>query len=141
MKNGIVRAVVVATCVLVAVGFAGCQKSYVKAMDDVFNNLDLQKNTRLHVEEYWKTVNNQEHSCEGMVVDVQRDRGGAEVLVAVPSRITFRDYNVILTVPDVTVAADLKRRQTIRFKGVLASYRAGRDGGVILTLRGVEILK
>jgi hypothetical protein len=110
-------------------------------MDDVFNNLDLQKNTRLHVEEYWKTANNQERTCEGMVVDVRRDRGGAEVFVAVPSRITFRDYNVVLTVPDITAAADLNRRQMIRFKGVLASYRAGREGGVILTMRGVELLK
>lgn len=141
MKNAILRLAAVATCVLMASGLAGCKKSYIKAMDDVFNNLDLQKNTRLHVEEYWKTVNNQERLCEGMVTDVRRDRGGAEVFVAVPSRITFRDYNVVLTVPDVTVAAALNRRQTIRFKGVLASYRAGREGGVILTLRGVEILK
>lgn len=141
MKNGMIGVVAIAIGVLVAAGLTGCQQPYAKAMDDVFNNLDLQKNTRLHVEEYWKTVNNQERTCEGMVADVKRDRGGAEVLVAVPSRITFRDYNVVLTVPDVSAAADLSRRQKIRFKGVLASYRAGRDGGVILTLRGVEILK
>jgi hypothetical protein len=140
MHKGIKWATIALTCALTIAGLAGCRRTGAKAMDDVFNNLDLQKNTRLHVEEYWKTVNNQERTCSGMVVDVQRDRGGTQVLVAVPSRITFRDFNVVLTVPDVTRAAALNRRETIRFKGTLSGYKAGREGGVVLIMRGAEIL-
>jgi len=141
MNKGIMWVLIALTCTLVVVGQVGCRPSYAKAMDDAFNNLDLQKNTKLHVEEYWKTINNQERTCEGMVVDVQRNRSGTEVFVAVPSRITFRDFNVVLTVSDVAQAAALQRRQNIRFKGLLSNYKAGRDGGVVLSLRGAEILK
>ena len=141
MNKGIMWVLIALTCTLVVVGQVGCRPSYAKAMDDAFNNLDLQKNTKLHVEEYWKTINNQERTCEGMVVDVQRNRSGTEVFVAVPSRITFRDFTVVLTVSDVAQAAALQRRQNIRFKGLLSNYKAGRDGGVVLSLRGAEILK
>lgn len=141
MNKGIIWALIAMTGVLSVLGQVGCRPSYAKALEEAFNNLDLQKNTKLHVEEYWKTINNQERTCEGLVVDVQRNRSGTEVFVAVPSLITPRDYNVVLTVSDVAQAAALKRGQNIRFKGTLSNYKAGRDGGVILSFRGGAILK
>lgn len=141
MNKGIIWALLALTCAFMVGGQVGCHPSYAKALDDAFNNLDLQQNTKLYVEEYWKTINNQERTCEGLVVDVQRDRSGTEVFVAVPSRITYRDYNVVLTVSDVAQAAALQRRQNIRFKGTLSNYKAGRDGGVVLSMRGAAILK
>ena len=140
MNKGIMWVMAALTGVVLVASLTGCRRSYAKEMDDAFNNLDLQKHTKLHVEEYWKTINNQERRCEGMVIEVRRDRGGAEVFIAVPSRITFRDYNVVLTVPDIAQAAALTRRQKIRFRGILNNYRAGREGGVVLTLQGAEIL-
>jgi len=118
-----------------------CGKSAERALDEVYNNLDLQKNTKLHVEEYWKGINGKDFTAAGRVVDVQRDREGAEVFVAVPSRITFHDYNLVLVVPDVAAAADLNRRQDVKFKGFLSNYKAERYGGAVLYMRGVEILK
>lgn len=140
MNKGIMWVMAALTGVVMIAGLAGCRRSYAKDMDDAFNNLDLQRHTKLHVEEYWKTINNQERRCEGMVVEVRRDRGGAEVFIAVPSRITFRDYNVVLTVPDIAQAAALTKRQKIRFRGILNNYRAGREGGAVLMLQGAEIL-
>ena len=141
MKNQYVSWLAVVLGIGLALGLASCSQEPGRSLSDVFDNVDLQKNTKLHVEEYWKTVNGQEYKAAGRVVDVRRDRGGAEVFVAVKSRMTFRDYNVVLEVPDVSQAADLKRRQDIRFRGVLSNYRSDRDGGSILTLKGAEILK
>ena len=134
------------TAVMCALVFltAGCTQETArggKAFDQVFENLDLQKNTKLHAEEYWKSVKGQECASDGMVVDVRRDNNGAEVFVARPGHATSRDFNVVLAVPDVAQAAALNRRQHIRFRGLLSEYRADRDGGVVLTLRTAEIVK
>lgn len=138
LKAGIAAGITLAAALFLG---AACGKQALRGLDEVFDNLDTQKNTDLHVEEYWKTVNGKDYTAAGRVVDVRRDREGAEVFIAVPSRITFNDYNVVLVVPDVTQAAALKRRETVRFKGFLNSYKSGRNGGAVLTLRGVEILK
>lgn len=137
LRSGVPAGIVLAAMVLAA----ACGKQKLPALDEVFENLDKQSNTDLHVEEYWKTVNGKDYTAAGRVVDVRRDREGAEVFIAVPSRITLDAHNVVLLVPDVSQAAALKRRETVRFKGFLSDYKCGRNGGVVLTLKGVDILK
>lgn len=140
MKTRLRSVIMVGTFGAAILMAASCGRPF-KALDHVFENLDLQKNTKLHVEEYWKTINGKDYTAAGRVVDVRRDREGAEVFVAVPSRITFHDFNVVLTVPDVSHAAALSRQQNVTFKGFLNNYKSDRNGGTVLYMRNVEVLK
>jgi hypothetical protein len=98
----------------------------------LIDNLDVQKNTKLHVREYWKSVQNQEVTWSGEVYDVQ---GGAKsrvkILIADKLRPTYKGYNIVLTTTDVAKAADIKRGQKIKFKGILHDYSAKRAGATV----------
>jgi hypothetical protein len=106
----------------------------------VVDNLDLQKNTKLHAREYWKSVQGQEVTWSGEVYDVQ---GGAKarvkIFVADKARPLYKGYNMVLSSTDVSKAAALKRGQKIKFKGVLRDFNGKRSGAVI-EVADVQIL-
>ncbi len=114
----------------------------IAAADDfgrIADNLDLRKNTKLHVKEYWKTVEGTEFASSGRVVDVRGGRGKAQVLVLNRSRTPVRGHNIVLIVYDVSAAAGLKKGQSVKFKGYLHSYDADRRGAVVLTVRDAQL--
>ena len=98
----------------------------------VVDNLDLRKNTKLYVREYWKSVQDQPVSWSGEIHDVQ---GGAKsrvkLLVADKSRPVYKGYNIVVTSYDVDKAAKLKKGQRVRFAGTLSGYSAKRAGAVL----------
>jgi hypothetical protein len=98
----------------------------------VVDNLDLRKNTKLHVREYWKSIQDQQVSWSGEAYDVQ---GGAKsrvkVYVADKSRPLYKGYNIVVTSNDVEKAANIKKGQRVRFTGTLHDYNARRAGAVI----------
>jgi isopentenyl phosphate kinase len=98
----------------------------------VVDNLDLRKNTKLHVREYWKSIQNQQVSWSGEVIDVQ---GGAKsrvkLLVADKSRPLYKGYNLVITSYDVEKAANIRKGQKVRFTGTLSGYNAKHAGAVI----------
>lgn len=98
----------------------------------VIDNLDLGKNTKLHVREYWKSIQNQQVSWSGEAYDVQ---GGAKSRVKLyltdKSRPLYKGYNIIVTSNDVEKAATIKKGQRVRFTGTLNNYNAKRAGAVI----------
>ncbi|GAB4489100.1 MAG: hypothetical protein OHK006_20360 [Thermodesulfovibrionales bacterium] len=105
----------------------------------VVDNLDLHKNTKLHVREYWDGVRGRGLSSSGTVVDVRGGRGRAQVIVANKSRRLVRGHNIVLVVNDEERAARLRKGQQVRFRGVLHDYRSARHGGVVLTLSDAEV--
>lgn len=105
----------------------------------VVDNLDLQKNTKLHVREYWEGVRGRVLSSSGTVVDVKGGRGRAQVIVANTSRRLVRGHNIVLVMDDEQRAAKLRKGQQIRFRGALHDYRSARHGGVVLTLSNAEL--
>ncbi len=98
----------------------------------VVDNLDLRKNTKLYVREYWRSIQDQQISWSGEVFDVQ---GGAKsrvkLLVADKSRPLYKGYNIVVTSMDVEKAAKMKKGQRVRFIGALHDYSAKRAGAVI----------
>lgn len=98
----------------------------------VIDNLDLRKNTKLHVREYWKSIQGQQVSWSGEAYDVQ---GGAKsrvkLFVADKSRPLYKGYNIVVTSYDVEKAANIKKGQRVRFTGTLQDYSAKRAGAVI----------
>ena len=98
----------------------------------VVDNLDLRKNTKLHVREYWKSIQDQQVSWSGEAYDVQ---GGAKsrvkIYVADKSRPLYKGYNIVVTSNDVEKAANIKKGQRVRFTGTLHDYNARRAGAVI----------
>jgi hypothetical protein len=111
-----------------------------EGFQQVYDNLDLKKNTKLHAKEYWKGVEGKEVSWSGAIFDVRGGRGKAQVFVANSSRTAHRGYNIVLVMHDMEKAAKLKKGQKIRFRGNLHDYDLGRQGGVVLTLTEAEIL-
>lgn len=98
----------------------------------VIDNLDLQKNTKLHVTEYWKSVRDQSISWSGEAFDVQGGkRSVVKVFVADKSRPLYKGYNIVVTTTDVAKAAAIKKGQRVRFTGTLHDYNSKRAGAVI----------
>jgi hypothetical protein len=98
----------------------------------VIDNLDLRKNTKLHVREYWKSIQHQQVTWSGEAYDVQ---GGAKsrvkLFVADKSRPLYKGYNIVVTSHDVEKAANIKKGQRVRFSGTLTDYNARRAGAVL----------
>ena len=106
----------------------------------VIDNLDLKKNTKLHVQEYWRAVDGKEVRWAGQVLDVKGGGSRAKIWLADKSRPTYKGYNIVLTMDEVGQAAKLKKGQHVRFKGFLSDYDANRRGGAVITLRDAELL-
>jgi hypothetical protein len=111
-----------------AVGFA-----------EMVDHLDKRKNTKLHAQEFWKSVKDTEVTWSGEVVDVDGGSSKAKVFVADKARPTYKGYNIVVITHDVAKAANLKKGQRIRFKGVLTDYDT-KDTGAILELKETQIL-
>lgn len=98
----------------------------------VIDNLDLRKNTKLHVREYWKSIQDQQVSWSGEAYEVQ---GGAKsrvkLYLADKSRPLYKGYNIVVTSNDVERAATVRKGQRVRFTGTLHGYNAKRAGAVI----------
>lgn len=97
----------------------------------VVDNLDVRKNTKLHVREYWKSIVNQPVSWSGEVYDVKASRSKVQLLVADKSRPLYKGYNIVVNTRDVSAAADLKIGERVRFTGTLHEYKAEREGAVL----------
>lgn len=102
------------------------------------DNLDLRKNTKLHVREYWKSIQNQEVSWSGEAYDVQAKGSQVKLLVADKSRPLYRGYNIVVNTTDVEKAANIKKGQHVRFTGTLSNYKPQRAGAVI-ELAGAQL--
>jgi hypothetical protein len=98
----------------------------------VVDNLDLRKNTKLHVREYWKSIQGQTVTWSGEAFDVQ---GGAKsrvkIFVADRAKPLYKGYNIVVTSNDVEKAANIKKGQRVRFTGTLHDYNARRAGAVL----------
>jgi hypothetical protein len=108
--------------------------------EKVVEGLDGQKNTQLFVQQFWKNVFGKELVSSGEVVDVRPAKGQAEVQVCNKAKPCAERLNLRLIVPMQSQAAVLRRGQQINFKGYIESYRPCRGGGIILTLKNVELL-
>jgi hypothetical protein len=97
----------------------------------VIDNLDLRKNTKLHVKEYWKSIQDQQVTWSGDAFDVQGGKGRVKVLVADKSRPLYKGYNIVVITTDIEKAANIKKGQKVRFTGSLHDYNAKRAGAVI----------
>ncbi|KAF0145516.1 MAG: hypothetical protein FD156_797 [Nitrospirae bacterium] len=93
--------------------------AFALTFNELENNLDTDKNTKVSVKEYWKTVKGQEVSWTGSVVDVTSGKNRYKVSVKLGSR---SRPNISLLTSD-SAAATLKKGQSVRFKGSLRTYR------------------
>jgi len=98
----------------------------------VVDNLDLRKNTKLHVREYWRSIQDQQVSWSGEAYDVQGGaRSHVKLYLADKSRPLYKGYNIVVTTNDVDKAANIKKGQRVRFTGTLHEFNAKRAGAVI----------
>lgn len=93
--------------------------AFALTFNELEKNLDTDKNTKVSVKEYWKTVKGQEVSWTGSVVDVTSGKNRYKVSVKSGSK---SRPNIILLTSD-SAAATLKKGQSVRFKGSLHTYR------------------
>jgi hypothetical protein len=108
--------------------------------EKVIEGLDPRKNTQLFVQQFWKNIRGKELTTSGEVIDVRPAKGQAEVDVANKSKPTVERINLRLIVPSLDQAAVLKRGQQIKFKGAIDNYKDYRGGGIVVTLKNVELL-
>jgi hypothetical protein len=98
----------------------------------VVDNLDLRKNTKLHVREYWKSIQDQQVSWSGEAYDVQGGfKSRVKLYIADKSRPLYKGYNIVVSTMDVEKAANIKKGQRVRFSGSLHEFSAKRSGAVI----------
>lgn len=124
--------------------YAGLFTGYVNAAENVsfpqlIDHLDERKNTKLHSKEYWSNIKGKEVIWSGEVADVDGGKSKAKVYIADKSRPTFKGYNIKFETHDVAKAANLKKGQKIRFKGLLDDYDS-KEGGAIITVKEGTIL-
>lgn len=97
----------------------------------VVDGVDSRKNTKLASKQYWKSVEGQEVSWTGEVVDVDGGSKKAKLYVADKSRPLYKGYNIVVITLDVAKAAALKKGQTVRFRGLLDDYDQKDQGAVV----------
>lgn len=93
--------------------------AFALTFNELENNLDTDKNTKVSVKEYWKTVKGQEVSWTGSVVDVTSGKNRYKVSVKLGNK---SRPNIILLTSDAA-AVSLKKGHSVRFKGSLHTYR------------------
>ena len=106
---------------------------------EVVDNMDLRKQTKLKTKEYWQKVKGTEVTWSGAVYDVQGDSSKAKVYVADKSRPLHSGYNIAVVTHDIEKAANLKKGQSLRFKGNLDDFRNKSAGGIV-TVVNAQIL-
>lgn len=114
--------------VLVAAPPAGAAGvTFGQAVDSV----DTQKHTKMAAKENWKKLRGTEVTWSGTVSEVKGGSSRAKLYVADRSRPLYKGHNIVVITGDLEKASKLKRGQTVRFRGVLDSYRSKRSGAVI----------
>lgn len=103
----------------------------------VVDGVDGKKNTKLAAKENWKKWKGTEVSWAGTVHEVDSKGDKAKVYVADKSRPLYKGYNITLITP-MDKAANLKRGQAIRFKGLLDGYDT-KDSGAVIGLKDVQL--
>jgi hypothetical protein len=98
----------------------------------VITNLDLRSNTKLHVKEYWKSIQNQQVTWSGEVYDVKAGHGSrVKIMIADKTQPIFKGYNIVITTTDIEKAANVKKGQRIKFSGTLSDHKLERAGAVL----------
>lgn len=93
--------------------------AFALTFNELEDNLDTDKNTKVSVKEYWKKVKGQEVSWTGNVVDVTSGKNRYKISVKAGNK---SRPNIVLLTSD-SAAATLKKGQSVRFKGSLHTYR------------------
>ncbi len=106
---------------------------------ELFDHVDLRKNTKLHAQEFWKSVKDTEVTWSGEVVDVEGGSSKVKIRAADKSRPTYKGYNIVIITHDVSKAADLKKGQRFRFKGILTGYDS-KDAAAVIEVKEAQIL-
>jgi hypothetical protein len=101
--------------------------------------LDPHKNTKLHAKEYWKNVKGVEVAWSAEVVDVDSSGSSAKIYLADKSRPLYKGYNIVVVTGDVAKAANLRKSQKLRFKGLLDSYDQ-KDAGAVVEIKEAMLL-
>ena len=106
---------------------------------EVVDNMDSRKHTKMQAKEYWQKVKGREVTWSGVVYDVQGGSSKAKVYVADKSRPLHSGYNIAVVTHDIEKAVNLKKGQSLRFKGTLDDFR-NKDAGGIATVVNAQIL-
>lgn len=105
------------------------------SLSEIEANLDPEKNTKVAIKEYWRSIEGTEVKWSGTVDNVKGGRNRYKVYV----RVNGRRPNVVFVTTDEQ-AASLKKGQTIRFSGKLSNFRH-LLGKLTIELTEGEILK
>jgi hypothetical protein len=135
--NKIVLSIILGFLVISPLTAATAQKAI--SFGELFDNVDKRKNTKLHAQEYWKSVKGAEVTWGGEVVDVDGGGSKVKILIADKTRPTYKGYNIVIITYDIAKAANLKKGQRIRFKGVVTDYDS-KDSGAVIELKEAQIL-
>lgn len=112
----------------------------ISAFQKFADELDVTKQTPLHVKEFWREADGKEYTFSGKIVNAQSSWGKAELQVASEGRALYRGYNIILVSQDKDAAAALQIGQKIKFKGTIYNYKGKSDGLVIVYMKDVSFL-
>lgn len=101
----------------------------------VVDGVDGRKNTKLAAKENWKKFKGQEVSWSGTVFNVDtKGKDKIVVYVADKSRPLYKGYNIKAYSSDIEKAANFKKGQTIRFRGIIDSFDS-KDPGAVIELK------
>ena len=85
----------------------------------VVDNLDRRKVTRLHAQDYCKSIRGESVTWSGHAYDVKGGRTRARIYAAEPSRPVHHGYNIVVTTDDMSRAAGVKKGRRSRFNAEL----------------------
>ena len=106
---------------------------------ELVDHMDARKQTKLHTKDYWQKVKGAEVAWSGVVHDVKGGSSKIKVYIADKSRPLHSGYNIVVITQDTDKAANLKKGQTVRFKGNLDDFRSKSAGGIV-TVANAQIL-
>ncbi|MEW6067821.1 MAG: CsgG/HfaB family protein [Nitrospirota bacterium] len=109
----------------------------------VVDNLDIQKNKKSHVKEFWRAVKGKEVVWSGSVRNLNIGRKSAKIFIANNAMPLINGYNILLITRDKEKAEKLNAGQQIKFKGSIADYDRGKSGDAVVVyiiLENAEIL-
>lgn len=115
---------------------SGGDADYITLIDD----LNSARQTELYIQEHWKQKVGTEIRWSGKVFDVRRDRNVAKLYIAKSEKPRYEGYNVILYVPDLQAAGQLKKGEEITFTGVIREYDEKRGGIILIEVDSGELV-
>lgn len=110
------------------------------SFQEIADKLDYTKNTTIGVKKNWDEIDNKEFTWTGKVVNVKGGWFSSEVHVACDNRPLYRGFNAILVTSEKDKVANFKVGETVKFKGMVYSYKPKSDGLVIMYMSGVTFL-